>query len=77
MKFLLFQELVEKYDIVVLSDYGKGTLKRHKRYISLAKRNQINVLIDPKGSDYSEYEGAFIVTPNLSELEAIVGKCET
>jgi D-beta-D-heptose 7-phosphate kinase / D-beta-D-heptose 1-phosphate adenosyltransferase len=74
--FRLFQEVVERYDIIVLSDYGKGVLRNHKRYISLAKRNKINVLVDPKGDDYSGYQGAFIVTPNLSELEAIVGKCE-
>lgn len=74
--FSHFQEVVENYDVVVLSDYGKGTLREHGRYIALASAKQIRVLIDPKGDDYSSYEGAFLVTPNLSELEAIVGKCE-
>jgi len=31
------------------------------------------VLIDPKGSDYSRYEGATVITPNRNELQEVVG----
>ena len=31
------------------------------------------VLVDPKGSDYSRYSGASIVTPNRAELQQVIG----
>ena len=33
------------------------------------------VLIDPKGTDFERYRGATLLTPNMSEFEAVVGKC--
>ncbi|VAW97923.1 ADP-heptose synthase / D-glycero-beta-D-manno-heptose 7-phosphate kinase [hydrothermal vent metagenome] len=60
---------------VVLSDYGKGTLRNIKSYISIAKQHNIPVLVDPKGNDFENYRGASLITPNLSEFEAVVGKC--
>lgn len=70
------QQLVQA-DVVVLSDYGKGTLHHIKPLIALAKEKQKPVLIDPKGSDFSRYQQATLMTPNLSELEAVVGICKT
>jgi rfaE bifunctional protein kinase chain/domain len=32
------------------------------------------VLIDPKGSDYSRYAGATVITPNRAELQQVVGR---
>src|SRR5262252_8467272 len=32
------------------------------------------VLVDPKGDDYARYRGATVVTPNRSELQAVVGR---
>jgi D-glycero-beta-D-manno-heptose-7-phosphate kinase len=31
------------------------------------------VLVDPKGSDYSRYSGATVITPNRAELQQVVG----
>jgi rfaE bifunctional protein kinase chain/domain len=31
------------------------------------------VLVDPKGSDYSRYAGATVITPNRAELQQVVG----
>jgi rfaE bifunctional protein kinase chain/domain len=31
------------------------------------------VLVDPKGSDYSRYRGATVITPNRAELEQVIG----
>jgi len=61
--------------IVVLSDYGKGTLSQVQPFIRLAKQLKKPVLVDPKGSDFSIYQQATLITPNLSEFEAVVGRC--
>lgn len=63
--------------IIVLSDYGKGTLADVAQFIALAKQMHKPVLVDPKGRDFQRYQGATIITPNLSEFEAVVGKCKT
>ncbi|KXU39107.1 bifunctional heptose 7-phosphate kinase/heptose 1-phosphate adenyltransferase [Ventosimonas gracilis] len=61
--------------VLVLSDYGKGTLQNHQQLIALARARGIAVLADPKGRDFSIYQGATLLTPNLAEFEAIVGHC--
>jgi len=60
---------------VVLSDYGKGTLRDFPALIKAAHATNTPVLIDPKGADFSRYKGATLITPNLSEFEAVVGTC--
>ncbi|VCY17285.1 Bifunctional protein HldE [Escherichia coli] len=42
--------------------------------IQLARKAGVPVLIDPKGTDFERYRGATLLTPNLSEFEAVVGK---
>ncbi|WP_075880515.1 bifunctional D-glycero-beta-D-manno-heptose-7-phosphate kinase/D-glycero-beta-D-manno-heptose 1-phosphate adenylyltransferase HldE [Vreelandella massiliensis] len=64
-------------DVMVLSDYGKGTLNQVEKLIELAKAAGKRVLIDPKGQDFRKYRGASLITPNLGEFEAIVGHCES
>jgi D-beta-D-heptose 7-phosphate kinase / D-beta-D-heptose 1-phosphate adenosyltransferase len=60
---------------VILSDYGKGTLTDVAELIAAARAAKKPVLVDPKGSDYRPYRGATLLTPNLSEFEAVVGHC--
>lgn len=60
--------------IMVLSDYNKGTLADPQYWISLAKQHNLPVLVDPKGTDFNKYRGADLITPNMTEFEAIVGK---
>ncbi|WP_369789687.1 bifunctional D-glycero-beta-D-manno-heptose-7-phosphate kinase/D-glycero-beta-D-manno-heptose 1-phosphate adenylyltransferase HldE [Rouxiella sp. WC2420] len=62
---------------LVLSDYAKGALKDIEQMIALANAAGVPVLIDPKGSDFERYRGATLLTPNLSEFEAVVGPCKT
>lgn len=69
--------LLEQYNVVVLSDYGKGTLKDVRRMISEANKRQIKTLVDPKGEDFSKYKGASLITPNLKEFTTIVGHCDS
>ena len=64
------------HDTVVFSDYGKGTLADVAAYIGAAKQAGTKVLVDPKGVDYQRYAGADLITPNLSELQAVVGIAE-
>ncbi|XKM13001.1 bifunctional D-glycero-beta-D-manno-heptose-7-phosphate kinase/D-glycero-beta-D-manno-heptose 1-phosphate adenylyltransferase HldE [Orbaceae bacterium ac157xtp] len=63
--------------ILVLSDYAKGVLSSVQDIIKLAKQNNVPVLIDPKGNDFERYRGATLLTPNMSEFEAVVGVCES
>ncbi len=62
---------------VVLSDYGKGTLRDIPALITAARKANTPVLIDPKGNDFSRYRGATLITPNLTEFEAVVGHCHS
>ncbi|WP_366515613.1 bifunctional D-glycero-beta-D-manno-heptose-7-phosphate kinase/D-glycero-beta-D-manno-heptose 1-phosphate adenylyltransferase HldE [Solimonas marina] len=62
-------------DVVVLSDYGKGTLRDVATLIDAARAQGRRVLIDPKGDDWQRYRGATLLTPNLSEFEAVAGVC--
>lgn len=63
-------------DVVVFSDYGKGTLENVANYISLSKKAGLKTLVDPKGTDYGRYANADLITPNLGELKAVVGEGE-
>lgn len=65
------------FDLVVLSDYNKGTLSSAKAIIEKFIEKDIPLVVDPKGSDFSKYQGATLITPNQSEFEAIVGKTES
>jgi len=60
-------------DVVVLSDYGKGGLTHVAKMIDIARTNNTPVIVDPKGSDYSRYRGATLITPNMKEFEAVAG----
>ena len=71
----IFTEQLNSAGAVILSDYGKGTLQDCQTFIQQAKAHQIPVLVDPKGSDFSKYKGATLITPNLSEFEQVVGHC--
>ena len=70
-----FSAHLSKFDIVVLSDYAKGTLLYAKSFIETANRHGIPVLVDPKSKDFSTYYGATLITPNQKEFEAAVGYC--
>jgi D-beta-D-heptose 7-phosphate kinase/D-beta-D-heptose 1-phosphate adenosyltransferase len=61
--------------VTVLSDYRKGVLSTEiaQRLIAAAKAMNRPVIVDPKGSDYSRYHGADIVTPNRRELAEATG----
>ena len=63
------------YDVLILSDYGKGVLTGElcQGVIKLAKKYSVKVLVDPKGSDFSKYRGAYLLTPNKKEAILATG----
>lgn len=71
-----FQTLLDNIDIVVLSDYKKGTLSQAEKLIQFAKNKQCRVVVDPKSQDFGDYRGASIITPNLKEFAAAAGMWE-
>lgn len=70
-----YHAALDNIDVVILSDYGKGTLKNAQPFIEAARAQQIPVLVDPKGKDFKRYHGASLLTPNLKEFEMVVGPC--
>ena len=70
-----FSSAMLQANVIILSDYGKGTLSHIEEFIALARSINKLVLVDPKGTDFSIYRHASIITPNLSEFEAVVGHC--
>lgn len=62
-------------DLVVFSDYAKGSLSMVDRLLEVCREMGKPTLVDPKGLDFKRYRGATVLTPNLAELEAIVGPC--
>ena len=71
-----FESQLSNAGAVVLSDYGKGTLRQVQAFIQLARKAGKVVLVDPKGSDFQKYRGATLITPNMHEFEGVVGRCE-
>jgi D-glycero-beta-D-manno-heptose-7-phosphate kinase len=69
-----FEERIDEADAVVLSDYGKGGLTHVARMIEICRDHQKPVLVDPKGSDYSRYHGATLITPNRAEFREVAGR---
>ncbi|MFZ1701768.1 MAG: D-glycero-beta-D-manno-heptose-7-phosphate kinase [Pyrinomonadaceae bacterium] len=68
-------ERVTEVDAVVISDYGKGFLTREllASLISVARKHDKPVIVDPKGNDYSKYRGATMLTPNKREAAEACG----
>ncbi|SFC64221.1 bifunctional D-glycero-beta-D-manno-heptose-7-phosphate kinase/D-glycero-beta-D-manno-heptose 1-phosphate adenylyltransferase HldE [Pragia fontium] len=69
------QRALPQLGALVLSDYAKGALTSVQSLIQLGREAGVPVLIDPKGADFERYRGATLLTPNLSEFEAVVGHC--
>ena len=62
-----FSEVLGDYDVLVLSDYGKGGLDYIQSMIAMAREKGIPVLVD-------RYAGATLITPNRAELAQVTGQ---
>jgi rfaE bifunctional protein kinase chain/domain len=73
----IFDSLLSQHDAILFSDYGKGGLAHVSDMIAKARAAGKPILIDPKGSDYSRYQRATVITPNRAELQQVVGSWNT
>jgi rfaE bifunctional protein kinase chain/domain len=72
-----FEAVLGEHDSVLFSDYGKGGLAHIPQMIALARGAGKTVLVDPKGSDWTRYAGASVITPNRTELAQVLGAWES
>jgi rfaE bifunctional protein kinase chain/domain len=70
---LNFSKIISGFNCVVFSDYNKGSLDNISSMINIANKKGILVIVDPKGDDFTKYRGAYVITPNQSELAQILG----
>src|SRR5437764_8485429 len=76
-KLTSYKALLPDYDVIVLSDYNKGSLVNVAEMIRAARAAGKTVMVDPKGDDLKAYAGATMLTPNKSELKRVVGSWKT
>lgn len=72
-----FNQQLENIKVVVLSDYAKGCLSDPQELIQAARQVNTPVVVDPKGTDFEKYRGATLLTPNMSEFQAVAGECNS
>ncbi len=72
-----YQRQIDSCNVIVLADYGKGSLQHIPSMIDAAISAGKTILIDPKSNDFSIYRNASLITPNQAEFEAVVGSCTT
>lgn len=75
--FNFLKNQISEYDIIAVSDYGKGFLTKTllKLILDEGHKQGIKVIIDPKGSDFTKYNGAYLIKPNNKEAYA-AAKCD-
>ena len=76
-KLTQFKAILPDYDVIIFSDYNKGSLVNVAEMIRMARDAGKTVMVDPKGDDFTPYRGATMLTPNKSELKRIVGSWKT
>lgn len=70
-----FKESLDGIDIVLISDYAKGSVQDTQAFIQAAAARAIPVFVDPKTGRYDRYRHANLLTPNMHEFEQVVGPC--
>ncbi|KMT65636.1 bifunctional D-glycero-beta-D-manno-heptose-7-phosphate kinase/D-glycero-beta-D-manno-heptose 1-phosphate adenylyltransferase HldE [Catenovulum maritimum] len=72
-----FSQVVDNYDVVIFSDYNKGSLQQIQKMIATANAAGKLILIDPKQMDLTLYRGANVITPNLGEFKLAGGVADS
>ena len=67
---------IKTSDVVIFSDYNKGSLSKIEEFIKLANKYKKIIIVDPKGNDFKKYKNATTLTPNLAEFTNIVGEAK-
>ena len=65
---------IPKADVLIISDYAKGVCSKSmtRKIIEIANSHTVPVLVDPKNSDLTCYQGSYLITPNLKEFKNII-----
>lgn len=74
---MIYEELrMTPWDALLVSDYGKGGIPHPliRRIVSLGRSRNVPVIVDPKGKDFSPYEGCTLITPNRKEAVEAIGR---
>jgi len=76
IKRYFYERIKKKIDVIVISDYEKGVCTPDicRFIITEANKNNIPVLVDPKGKNWKKYEGADFIFPNIKEMSLILNK---
>jgi len=63
--------IIDQFEVILVSDYGKGVITDSLmgKINFCASGNDVKVLVDPKGDDYSKYIGSYLLTPNKKEAQ--------
>ncbi len=69
----MVRRLLPQHRYLLLSDYGKGSLRESAQLLADARRAGCRTLVDPKNPDLAAYRGAWLLKPNLAELQAALG----
>lgn len=71
-----YKQALAGKDAVIFSDYAKGVLADIPQLLELANAQGVKSFVDPKGSNFSRYQGASLITPNRAEFQAVAGTCD-
>ena len=65
---------IPKADALIISDYAKGVCSKSmtQKIIEIANSHKVPILVDPKTSDLTCYQGSYLITPNLKEFKNII-----
>lgn len=71
----LLEERIEKFDLIILSDYLKGLLTYDftQGVLQMAKKRKIPAIVDVKDPKLGKYKNAYLIKPNLKELRDLTG----
>jgi rfaE bifunctional protein kinase chain/domain len=70
---LINMENMNSYGIIGISDYAKGYISSNlMKAIKQGKQTDCKIIIDPKGKEWEKYNGAFLIKPNISEVEDVL-----
>ena len=66
---------VDACDVIILSDYAKGTLSPAVicYAIDQGRLRGLPIVVDPKCPDFSRYARATVITPNVKEIKNATG----
>jgi len=70
-----FLSVVDSINAIIISDYGKGVITDSllQKIIPCCREKNVFVAVDPKESNFFNYKGVSVVTPNHHEAGFVAG----